>query len=120
MEFIGWGIQTNFQTKIHAKSLKSKIKIHNFNAKKLLFVVLLAIRILNSIQKNLMDFLTKFKAKIPSLLEISFDLNRLHKLIDNELNLTFKFEFNFRFEIVFLNCFFLKIGANLNKKYAFL
>ena len=91
MEFIGWGIQTNLQTRIHAKSLKSKIKIHNFNAKKLLLVVLLAIwnLFLKSFLKNLMDFLTKFKEKIPSILEISFDLNRLHKLIDNELNLTF-------------------------------
>jgi hypothetical protein len=36
-----------------------------------------------------MDFLTKFKAKIPFLLEMPFDLNKLRELIDNELNLTF-------------------------------
>ncbi len=56
MEFISWGIQTNLQTRIHAETLKSKIKLHNFNAKKLLLVVLLVICILNSAQKDLMDF----------------------------------------------------------------
>jgi hypothetical protein len=120
MEFIGWGIQTNIQTRIHAKTLKSKITIHNFNAKKLLLAVLLAICILNSFQKNLMDLLTKFKGKIPFLLEMSFDLNRLHELIDNELNLTFQFQINCRFVIVFLNCFLSKIRVNINKTYAFL
>jgi hypothetical protein len=48
MEFIGWGIQTNIQTRIHAKTPKSKIKIHNFNAKKLFLIVLLEVFILNS------------------------------------------------------------------------
>ena len=120
MEFIGWGIQTNIQTRIHAKTPKSKIKIHNFNAKKLLLVVLLEILILNSFQKNLMDFITKVKGKIPFLLKMPFDLNRLRNLMDNELNLTLQFQVTCRFEIVFLNCFFIKIGVNLNKKYAFL
>ena len=89
MEYISWGIQNNLQTRIHAKILKSKIKIHSFNAKKLLLVVLLAICILNNFLKNLMDLLTKFKGKIPFLLEMLFDKNRLLELIDNELNLTF-------------------------------
>jgi hypothetical protein len=89
MEFIGWGIQTNIQTRIHAKTPKSKIKIHSFNAKKLLLIVLLAICILNSFLKNLMDLLIKFKGKIPFLLEMLFDKNRLLELIDNELNFTF-------------------------------
>jgi hypothetical protein len=67
-----------------------------------------------------MDLLTKDKAKIAFLLEVPFDLNKLRDLIDNELNLTFQFQINCRFENVFLNCFFLEIGVNLNLTNAFL
>ncbi len=85
MELISWGIQTNIWTRIYAKTLKSKIRIRNFNAKKLLLVVLLAswTYFLNSFRKNLMDLLTKFKGKIPFLLEMPFNLNKLRELIDN-------------------------------------
>ena len=65
-----------------------------------------------------MDFLIKYKGKDPFLLEVPFNLIRVHYFFNNELDLGVTFKLKFKFKLVFLKCFSFKVSLNLRATFS--